>query len=108
MVEVVFTDAAGESSIACPGKPGDALADLCDDHEAPIPFACRGASCGACLVVVDDPHYLLSDPEVDERDFLAGRNLSAPHRLTCQARLKTRLPEVQAHSTSVQLHVRVS
>ena len=44
------SDGAIKKTVAAPD--GGSLADLCDDHEAPIPFSCRSASCATCHIEV--------------------------------------------------------
>ena len=67
---------------------GDALIDLCDAHDAPIPFSCRTASCGTCRVHVLEGADELLPPAADELDLLDVFNHKPPLvRLTCQAKL---------------------
>ncbi|MBC7977013.1 MAG: (2Fe-2S)-binding protein [Myxococcales bacterium] len=68
---------------------GAALIDLCNDHDAPIPFSCRSASCGTCRIhVLEGAEELLPAAE-DELDLLDVFNLKPPLvRLTCQAKLR--------------------
>lgn len=67
---------------------GAALVDLCDAHDAPIPFSCRVASCGTCRIHVLEGAEQLLPPEDDELDLLDVFNLKPPLvRLTCQAKL---------------------
>jgi len=68
---------------------GAALVDLCDEHNAPIPFNCRSASCGTCRIhVLEGADDLLPAAE-DELDLLDVFNLKPPLvRLTCQAKLR--------------------
>jgi len=66
-----------------------ALVDLCDEHEAPIPFNCRMASCGTCRIHVLEGADELLPPAEDELDLLDVFNLKPPHvRLACQAKLR--------------------
>lgn len=68
---------------------GAALVDLCDEHNAPIPFNCRSASCGTCRIHVLVGADELLPPAEDELDLLDVFNLAPPLvRLTCQARLR--------------------
>jgi len=68
---------------------GAALADLCDENEAAIPFSCRGASCGTCRVDVLEGGELLEPPKDEELDVLDIFG-DDPHkrRLACQAQVK--------------------
>jgi ferredoxin len=68
---------------------GAAVVDLCDEHDAPIPFSCRTASCGTCRIHVLQGAEDLLPPAEDELDLLDVFNLKPPHvRLACQAKLK--------------------
>lgn len=68
--------------------PGAALVDLCDAHDAPIPFSCRVASCGTCRIHVLEGAEELLPPAEDELDLLDVFNLKPPRvRLACQAKL---------------------
>ena len=73
---------------------GARLADLADEHTAPIPFSCRSASCGTCRSEVIEGAELLSDPEDEELDVLDIFGDDAKRRrLCCQARLREDAPE---------------
>ena len=82
---------------------GERLLDVCDRHEAPVPFSCRNATCGTCLVEVTEGAELLDPVRIDEWVVLdalgcaptaqragapvaSGATRLAPrHRLACQA-----------------------
>ena len=96
MPEVIFTPVGGKR-LCVQAPEGGSLADLCDDVEAPVTFACRGATCGACRVWVLEGALLLVPPEDDERERLeafesAGQAAppSGGHRLACQATMHAR------------------
>lgn len=67
---------------------GASVLEICEEHDAPVPFDCRGGACGTCLVqVVAGAHNLspVTDNEVimlDELGFAAG-----DLRLACQLRV---------------------
>jgi len=68
---------------------GGSLADLCDDHDAPIPFSCRSANCGTCRIIVLEGATLLLDAEDEELDVLDAFAAAPPkQRLTCQAKMR--------------------
>lgn len=68
---------------------GSSLIDLCDAHEAPIPFSCRSASCGTCRIHVLEGADDLLPPATDELELLDVFNVAPPHvRLACQAKLR--------------------
>ena len=85
-----------ERAKSAPGAPltisvpdGGALVDTCDDHEAPVPFSCKSASCGTCRIeILEGADELLApaDEELDVLDLFA----TAPprYRLACQAKMK--------------------
>ena len=69
---------------------GAALIDLCDAHGAPIPLACRIASCGTCRIHVIEGAGDLLPANEDELELLDVFDAEPPHvRLACQARLRT-------------------
>jgi ferredoxin len=69
--------------------PESALVDLCDEHDAPIPFSCRSASCGTCRIHVLDGGDELCPAAQDELELLDVFNQKPPLvRLTCQAKLR--------------------
>ena len=76
--------------------PEARLLDVCDVNRTPVPFSCRGASCGTCqvevLVGADD----LQPAEDEELDLLEALDAAPNVRLTCCAKLK-------ASATTVRL-----
>jgi ferredoxin len=62
---------------------GGSLADLCDTHEAPVPFSCRSANCGTCRVVILEGMSELAPPEAEERSVLDLFGSAPTHRLAC-------------------------
>jgi 2Fe-2S ferredoxin len=108
-VEIAFEQSTFGEALRCEAEAGQALIDLCDEHHAPVPFSCRSASCGTCLVTIDDPAQVLEPPGDDERAFLESLALIAPHRLTCQARIKSHLAGVFANEeTKTRLRITVA
>jgi 2Fe-2S ferredoxin len=88
MPTVVF-DAKGAARVTKEAPNGGALADLCDESEAPIPFSCRSANCGTCRVVLIEGGELLLPPADEELDILDVFAVTPDrHRLACQARVK--------------------
>jgi ferredoxin len=64
--------------------------DLCDAYGAPIPLACRVASCGTCRIHVLEGAGDLLPADVDELELLHVFDAEPPHvRLACQAKLRT-------------------
>lgn len=84
----VITESTTGRVVEIDAPDGSALIDLCDEHDAPIPFSCRSASCGTCRIhVLEGAEHLLPAAE-DELDLLDVFNLKPPLvRLTCQAKL---------------------
>jgi 2Fe-2S ferredoxin len=96
MPEVVFLSAGAkpEELLRVLAPDGGSLADLCDDHSAPVEFSCRSASCGTCRVRVLEGAELLLPAAEDEDELLVlfGQPSSTtprqPVRLACQVRMR--------------------
>lgn len=89
MPTVTFESSDGKLSKTVDAPKGGSVADLCDDHEAPIPFSCRSASCATCHIEVLEGHDSLLPPDTDELDVLEAIDSAAPrYRLACCAQLK--------------------
>lgn len=85
----VITESNTGRIVEIEASEGAALIDLCDAHEAPIPFSCRSASCGTCRIHVLAGADELLSPAQDELDLLDVFNQAPPRvRLACQARLR--------------------
>jgi adenylate cyclase len=67
---------------------GGPLVDICDDATAPVPFSCRGATCGTCRVEIVEGLAMLEPPEPAEEELLAIFGDPPRFRLACQAKLK--------------------
>lgn len=88
MPTITFESADGKSQVTVEAPAGAALADLCDDNRAPIPFSCRSASCATCHIEVLEGQELLAAPEDEELDVLDALSTAPPrHRLTCCAKV---------------------
>lgn len=84
----VITESTTGRVVEIDAPIGAALIDLCDQHDAPIPFSCRSASCGTCRIHVLEGAADLLPAAEDELDLLDVFNLKPPFvRLTCQAKL---------------------
>lgn len=77
----------GGHAVRAEAPEGGALVDLCDASIAPIPFSCRGATCGTCRVTVVAGAELLAPPNADEAALLATLGADGTERLACQARV---------------------
>ena len=89
MPTVTFESSDGTIKKTVEAPNGGALADLCDDHEAPIPFSCRSASCATCHIEVLEGAESLVAPESEELDVLEAIDSKPPkYRLACCAKLK--------------------
>lgn len=64
------------------------LIDVCDVNRTPVPFSCRGASCGTCQVEVLLGLDELLPAEDEELDLLEALDAAANIRLTCCTKLK--------------------
>ena len=89
MPTVTFESSDGAIKKTVEAPDGGALADLCDDHEAPIPFSCRSASCATCHIEVLEGAESLLDPADEELDVLEAIESAPPkYRLACCAKVK--------------------
>ncbi len=64
------------------------LLDVCDDTHAPVPFSCRGGTCGTCVVEVLEGDSLLEPPGAEERDTLAALGEPPDRRLACVVQVR--------------------
>ncbi len=71
------------------------LVDIIDDVGAPVPFSCRGASCGTCRVEVLEGIELLEPPSSEEREVLEVFFDPPNYRLACSARVKSGLGTIR-------------
>lgn len=89
MPTIRFESHDGSRQTTAEAPNGGALADICDDTAAPIPFSCRSASCATCHVEVLEGESLLAPPEDEELDVLDAISAPPPkNRLCCQAKLQ--------------------
>jgi ferredoxin len=89
MPTVTFESSDGVQKKTVNAPDGGAIADLCDDNAAPIPFSCRSASCATCHIEVLDGADALLPPEDEELDVLDAIASSPPRfRLACCAKLR--------------------
>jgi ferredoxin len=89
MPTVRFESSDGSRQVTAEAPNGGALADLCDDHAAPIPFSCRSASCATCHIEVLEGAESLMPPETEELDVLDAIGAAPPkYRLCCCAKAK--------------------
>jgi 2Fe-2S ferredoxin len=83
MPRVVFEGKGGSLEVDAPD--GAALLDVCDDApRAPVPFACRSASCGSCLVEVRWSATAPPPPSAEESETLRRLAASPGDRLGCR------------------------
>jgi ferredoxin len=87
---VVFESTeSGVPAVEADAPGGAALVDLCDEHQAPVPFSCRSAVCGTCRVDVLEGADLLEPPLDEELDILDSfADDPERRRLACQARVR--------------------
>ncbi len=89
MPEITFESSDGAQRKTVSAPEGGALADLCDDNSAPIPFSCRSASCATCHIEVLEGAEALLPPEPEELDVLESVSSQPPRfRLACCAKLR--------------------
>jgi ferredoxin len=85
---VIFESLDGVALVVA-APDGGRVIDLCDDHDAPVPFSCRNASCGTCRLHVLEGAPLLEPAAKHEIELLQLMGDDpASHRLACQARLR--------------------
>ena len=88
MPTVIFESNDGQADVTVEAPDGGALADLCDDANAPVPFSCRSANCGTCRIHVLAGDEGLLPAEDDELDVLDIFVAAPPRqRLACQAKM---------------------
>ena len=86
----VITESTTGRVVEIDAPAGAALVDLCDEHQAPVPFSCRSASCGTCRIAVLEGGEQLLPPAQDELDVLDVFNMRPSEvRLACQAKLRS-------------------
>jgi ferredoxin len=84
MPVVVFESPQG--AVASDSPDGARLLDLCDELRARVPFSCRSATCGTCLIDVLQGASLLEPPREDELEALrALGDDPGRRRFACQA-----------------------
>ena len=85
MPTIVFEASIVGPAMTVEEPDGGRLVDICDDARAPVPFSCRGASCGMCRVDVLEGADQLSPPDRYERNVLASFGDPPTRRLACAA-----------------------
>jgi ferredoxin len=83
---IVLDNAVGPTKEVDVPEGGD-IVDFADEARLPIPFSCRSATCGTCLVEVVEGAECLEAPNADERELLEILSGPPENRLACQARL---------------------
>jgi 2Fe-2S ferredoxin len=87
VVKVIMESSTGRT-LEVDAEAGAKLEHLVDDHNGPIPFSCRSASCGTCRIHVLEGAEQLVPAAQDEIELLDVYDHVPPLiRLTCQARL---------------------
>ncbi|NUP07061.1 MAG: (2Fe-2S)-binding protein [Polyangiaceae bacterium] len=64
--------------------PNERILDACDDARAAIPFSCRSATCGTCIVHVLDGAELVEPADAEEAEVLRSHAASPDERLACR------------------------
>lgn len=82
-LEVLGADGAVTAAATC--AVGDLVLDACDEARARVPFGCRNASCGSCVVEVLEGADALEPPSRLERSVLAHHAEAPGDRLACRA-----------------------
>ena len=85
---LVIIEGPGIDPMRIDAVEGGALADLCDDVGAPVPFSCRSANCGTCRIVVLEGADQLEGADDEELDVLdVFGNVPPGFRLACCAKM---------------------
>jgi ferredoxin len=85
-VRIRVLAASGRTELAATSAPaGERLMDALDEVRSPVPFSCRSATCGSCLVEVVAGAELLRPPRDEERAFLGALGAGSRNRLACRA-----------------------
>jgi ferredoxin len=96
---IIFEASEHGDAVQADRPQSGALIDVCDEDRAPVPFSCRGASCGTCRIVVLEGHDLLLPPEDEELDVLDVFGDSPPkRRLACCAKFKAGAGQIRVKS----------
>lgn len=82
-IEIV--DASGAVVVDAACDVGDAVLDVCDEVRAGVPFGCRNASCGSCVVEVLEGADALEPPSRLETSVLRHHAVAEGDRLACRA-----------------------
>jgi len=83
------------SGVECEVDAPCSLVDVADDHPASeVPFSCRSANCGTCLVQVVEGAEALDAPSPEELEILEIFGDGPGMRLCCQARLEREIDRV--------------
>ncbi len=82
---------AGRAPIEVEVQANTRVVDACDAAQAPVPFSCRGTSCGTCCMKVHEGADLFDDPGDEELDLLEALGHGpSTHRLACTAKIGPR------------------
>jgi ferredoxin len=87
MVRVEFRASPFGPATAIEVAAGERLMDACDAAGAAVPFSCRNASCGTCLVRIERGDELLDPIAAGERTVLEALEAAPACRLACRARI---------------------
>ena len=87
MPTVVFEKNSFGPECRVEAPSGGPLVDVCDAAAAPVPFSCRDATCGTCLIEILQGAELLEPPAQSEAELLSALDYPPRLRLACQAEL---------------------
>ena len=86
MTTIVF-DSDDAQRMTVHTKRPERLIDVCDEAGAPVPFSCRGVTCGTCAIIVTGGENLLEAPDVSEL-ALMEKHAKDGRRFACAIRVK--------------------
>ncbi|KXF81514.1 2Fe-2S iron-sulfur cluster-binding protein [Enterovibrio coralii] len=84
MPRVTFSKTGNSVELAS----GSSLIDMEDTGKSEVPFGCRSAACGTCLIDVVSGMNNLSPRTEEEQDLLSDLDMDGENRrLACQCKL---------------------
>jgi ferredoxin len=86
MPTIVFESVDAPAVVVHTKRP-ERLIDLCDEASAPVPFSCRGVTCGTCAIIVTEGEDLLEPPDIAERMLMEKKAIDG-RRFACSVRVK--------------------
>lgn len=80
-----IVDVSGAVTVTASCEVGDLVLDVCDEARARVPFGCRNASCGSCVVEILEGAGALEPASRLELSVLRHHGVDGTDRLACRA-----------------------